>query len=157
AIQDQRPDLVELAFQDQAGHLLDILRAPLAEQIAFADSVSLGSKKVRLAEPWRSSFDLFGKCPEVRAEQLRHAREDYFEPALHTADTFGLKTELGISLAFDVHVQNGGVKKAVRERLLAMPPPASELDLRRRIANAVADSSKASFREDVRTRKVAIA
>ena len=74
AVQQRRPDLVELAFEGHAPRLLEILQAPLAVQLAFADSVSIGPKKVRLAEPWLGAFDLFGRLPDVRAEQLRRAR-----------------------------------------------------------------------------------
>jgi len=156
-IQAVRPDLVRLAFEEHTPRLLAILSAPLSEQLAFADSVSIGATKVRLAEPWFSGFDLFGKLPEVRAEQLRRAREDFFDPCVGTAARFGLVSELGLALAFDIHVQNGSVKRAAAAEILAAPTPADEAALRRRIANAVADASGARFREDVRSRKLAIA
>ena len=156
-IQAVRPDLVRLAFEEHTPQLLAILAAPLAEQLAFADSVSIGAKKVRLAEPWLSGFDLFGKLPEVRAEQLRRAREDFFDPCVGTAAGFGLASERGLALAFDIHVQNGSIKRAAAAEILAAPRPANEAALRRRIANAVADASAARFREDVRSRKLAIA
>jgi hypothetical protein len=157
AIHDRRPDLVEAAFGDHAPQLLRVLRAPLDEQLAFADTVSIGTKKVRLAEPWRQAFGIFGKLPEVRAEQLRRARDAYFEPAVATAARFGLTTELGIALTFDIHVQNGGIKKAAADSIRSAPAPADELALRRRIADAVADAASARFREDVRVRKLTVA
>jgi hypothetical protein len=157
AIQNSRPDLVRLAFEDNTARLLEVLQAPLADQLAFANGVSIGTKKVRLAEPWRSAFDLFGKLPEVRAEQLRLAREDFFDPAVKTATKFGLATELGFALAFDIHVQNGGIKKAAADQIRSVPTPSDEVDLRRLIADAVADAASSSFREDVRARKRAVA
>ena len=93
----------------------------------------------------------------MRAEQLRRAREDFFDPCVGTAARFGLVSELGLALAFDIHVQNGSVKRAAAAEILAAPTPADEAALRRRIANAVADASGARFREDVRSRKLAIA
>jgi hypothetical protein len=152
-----RPDLVRLAFDDQTPQLLALMDAPLADQLAFADSVSIGTKKVRLAEPWRSAFNLFGKLPEVRAEQLRLAREDYFDPCLGTADAFGLTSELGIALAFDIHVQNGSINQTAATQIRSAPTPPNEQALRQIIANAVADAARVSFREDVRSRKLAIA
>jgi hypothetical protein len=157
AVHDRRPDLVELAFGDRTPQLLDVLRAPLHDQLAFADAVSLGPKKVRLAEPWRGSFGLFGKFPEVRTQQLQRAREGYFHPAVKTAARFGLATELGVALAFDIHVQNGGIKKAAADRIRAAPSPPDESALRRVIAHAVADTASARFREDTRARKLAVA
>lgn len=157
AMEASRPDLVRLAFEEHTNELLDVLRSPLSSQMAFADSVSIGPRKVLLAEPWRSGFDVFGKLPQVKAEQLRRAHDGFFVPATVTAARFGLATELGVALAFDVQVQNGGVKPSAAATILNAPTPPNELGLRRLVANAVADASSARFREDVRSRKLAIA
>lgn len=151
-----RPDLVRLAFAENRDQLLEVMRAPIASQIAFADAVSIGSKKVKLAEPWLSSFGLFGRLAEVQAVQMDRARNQYFKPALATARRLGLKTELGVALAFDIQVQNGGVKKAIADDLLSREFP-DEGSLRVALANAVADASAAKFQEDVRSRKLTLA
>ena len=78
-------------------------------------------------------------------------------PALETAASLGLASELGIALAFDVHVQNGGVSAAIREDLARAMAGAPEPAVREALANAVANHAKAQFREDVRSRKLAIA
>lgn len=160
AIQESRPDLVRQAFGAKTDQLLETLHLPLKKQIEFGDSISLGSNKVRLAEPWRTAFRTFGELPEVQNVQLQIADEDYFQPARRTAKDFGLKTELGLALAFDIHVQNGGVKAAARQQIdaeLSDNPVASERDRRIIIANAVADKARAEFREDVRSRKLTLA
>ena len=77
-------------------------------------------------------------------------------PGFREANELQLKTELGVALAFDIHVQNGGVKADIVTSLLGRTF-ASELDLRVALANAVADSSRPEFKEDVRSRKVTIA
>ncbi|HEV3459104.1 MAG TPA: peptidoglycan-binding protein [Thermoanaerobaculia bacterium] len=159
-VQASRPDLLQQAFGAQTDPLLQLLEQPIPRQIAFADTISLGNDKVRLAEPWRSAFGAFGALPEVQAAQLALADSAYFQPALRTASDFGLKTELGLALAFDIHVQNGGIKTAARTQIqeqLAKHPAASEQDLRVIIANAVADKSAATFRADVRSRKLTVA
>jgi hypothetical protein len=59
----------------------------------------------------------------------------------------------------DIHVQNGGVSTATRKeikRQLAQHPIEHEQE-RRIVANAVAKQSLSRFREDVRSRKLAIA
>jgi len=155
-MQAARPDLVKLAFGDLTPQLLRLIDLPLDQQLAFADSVSIPPSKARLAEPWRSCFRVFGTMPEVQEAQLGHVRKDYFQPALATANKLQLKTELGLALAFDIHVQNGGVKADILTSLLGRTF-ASELDLRVALANAVADSSKPEYKEDVRSRKVTIA
>ena len=153
--------LLDEAFGSRAAaELRDVVRRPQAERVAWADSISTGPRKTGLRRPWREGFRRFGEMPEVQAEQLRLADERYFQPAVHTARAQMLATELGLALCFDIHVQNGGIKRAARERideLLATHPVRSERDRRVIIANAVADSSSPRWREDVRSRKNTIA
>ncbi|MDA2937080.1 peptidoglycan-binding protein [Acidobacteria bacterium AH-259-A15] len=159
-IHQEAPDLLGETFEDTTDELLEVVRANRSDQLAWADRVSLGKSKVRLAEPWRSRFRRFGQLKEVQALQIRLADEDYFQPALQTAKRFNLKTELGISLAFDIHVQNGGVKTRARQQIekdLDEHQISGEKELRVVISNAVADHSKKAFREDVRSRKLTIA
>lgn len=159
-INHQTPDLVKQAFGAKTDELIQMMQAPKAKQLAWADSISLGANKVRLAEPWRSAFQKFGELEEVQALQIQLADGDYFQPALQTAKEHGLKTELGIALAFDIHVQNGGIKPSAREEIkkdLAEHPVTSEQELRVIIANAVADKARPEFRDDVRARKLTIA
>jgi hypothetical protein len=140
-INETRPDLVKLAFADLAPELLRIVKAPIAKQIEFADSISIGPKKIKIAEPWLSSFARFGRFPEVDDVQLRRAREKYFEPAQATAARLGRGTELGLAVCFDIQVQNGGVKRAVETKIKQQSFRA-EKKLRVALANAVADSAK---------------
>ena len=159
-INGRKPELVRQAFKDNTDKLISVLNSSLSAQIAFADSISIGAKKVRLAEPWRSAFKRFGEMEEVQALQLGLADRDFFQPALRTARKFDLRTELGIALAFDIHVQNGSVKDSAREQIereLEAHPVTKERELRVIIANAVADKSAPRFKEDVRSRKLAIA
>jgi Putative peptidoglycan binding domain len=159
-IQRRKPALVEQAFGARAQELLTILGRPRAQQLAFADSISLGASKVRLAEPWRSGFRRFGELDAVQALQLAFADRDYFRPARKTARRLRLKTELGLALAFDIHVQNGGLSSRAHEEIrrhLAHHPIHGEQELRVIVANAVANHSRPRFREDVRSRKLTIA
>lgn len=159
SIFERNPALVDQAFGQNAGELVDVLESPKAVQMQFADSISVGTTKLKLAEPWRSQFAAFGELAEVQALQLELADEDYGQPSAQTAETFGLRSELGRALAFDIHVQNGGIKVAARkaiEATLAESPVSTEQERRVIIAHAVADAST-SFKEDVRARKLAIA
>jgi peptidoglycan hydrolase-like protein with peptidoglycan-binding domain len=159
-VQRRKPALVGEAFGPRANELLRVVRAPNSQQLAFANSISLGASKARLAEPWRSAFRRFGELEDVQAVQLELADRGYFRPALQTARALRLKTELGIALAFDIHVQNGSVKPAARaqiRRQLAQHPVDNEREVRVIIANAVASQSRPQFREDVRPRKLTIA
>jgi peptidoglycan hydrolase-like protein with peptidoglycan-binding domain len=155
-IERRRPDLVRLAFHDLTEKLLEVVQSPLAKQLAFADSVSIPPGKTKLAEPWLSSFRRFGEMEEVQAEQLKLVEQDFFLPAVETARRNDLRSELGLALAFDIHVQNGGIKQTAADQIRRQLPVSSEAELRRIIGNAVADNAS-QFRDDVRERKLAIA
>jgi len=158
-INGSRRDLLQQAFGDGVDELLSIVAKPVEEQIVWADGISSGAKKTVVAEPWKTAFAVFGSLPEVQALQIREADADYFRPAQQTAERYNLTTELGVALAFDIHVQNGGIRKSAADQvadLVSRKPPAEERELRVIIANAVADNT-GRYREDVRARKLAIA
>jgi putative peptidoglycan binding protein/glycosyl hydrolase family 46 len=158
--QKAHPDLLREAFGAKTDQLLDLLKKPMKDQIAFADTLSLGAAKERLAEPWRTAFKTLGEFQEVQDLQLKRVESDYFKPALQTARDFDLETELGLGLAFDIHVQNGGIKAAARQKIeaaLKEHPVAREIDLRILIAQAVADKASPRFRKDVLDRKMTLA
>lgn len=151
------PELITQAFGDKAGEILRVMNASQEEEERWANSVTV---RGQLAEPWRTGFSRLGRFPKVREEQRRLAHEDYFLPSLDTARKYAVKTELGLALCFDIHVQNGGIKKAARDRIrqaLSQNDSYAERDLRRIIANAVADVASSKYKEDVRLRKLTIA
>ena len=155
----EKPSLVQQAFGDNADELIDILKSPKAVQMRFADAISQGTTKATIKEPWRTGFRVFGEIADVQALQLELADKDYGRPASATADRFGLKSELGRALAFDIHVQNGSIKPSAEAEILETlqdTPISTEQERRVIIANAVADAST-SHKEDVRARKLTIA
>lgn len=156
AVDADAPQRVTDAFGANAAVLRGIVTGTVAGQKAWALSVSSADGR-RLVEPWHSAFARFGTFAEVQAAQQQSALDNYFTPALHTASTLGLSTELGIALCFDIHVQNGGVSHAVRDELSPLVPGAPERLRREEIANAVADHSRQKFRDNVRRRKLAFA
>jgi Putative peptidoglycan binding domain/Glycosyl hydrolase family 46 len=158
-IEQQQPGLIRSIFGDQTDQLLQVFAASKADQIAFANSISLGATKEQLAEPWLSAFRKLGEQPAVQQLQIDEADTQYFQPALAIAQDYGLTTEMGLALAFDIMVQDGGLKSSVREQIETnrqQNPPANEQDLRVIIANAVADHA-VTYPESVRKRKLAIA
>ncbi|HEX4954158.1 MAG TPA: peptidoglycan-binding domain-containing protein [Thermoanaerobaculia bacterium] len=156
----RQPELLLAAFGETAvAKIRELAGASLAEQMAWAESVSLPPKKVRVAEPWRSAFIQLGGDPFVQELQRRRARQKYFAGAQATAAELGLETERGIALCFDIHVQNGGVKKkdqqAYADQVAALPANAAEREKRSILAQLVAASSK--FPADVLSRKGTLA
>ena len=159
SIFDENPALVQDAFGANTEELINIMKSSKAMQLQFADNISVAPTKMSIKEPWRSGFKRFGEIAEVQALQLELADQDYGQQALVTAKELGLKTELGRALAFDIHVQNGGIKLSARkeiEKALEEARITTEQELRVIIANAVADAST-SHKEDVRSRKLTIA
>lgn len=152
------PALVHDSFGDKTDEIMAILDQPWEKQAAWADSISLGKSKATLAEPYKSAFAKFGNTELAQRLQLQRVRDAYFTPALMTAQKFGIKTEVGTALCFDIHVQNGGVKGAAESAVKAkLKPDMPEAEIRLLIANAVADNALPEWREDVRNRKVTIA
>jgi len=150
--------LVRDCFGNCTDTLLNVLGEPWDQQLAWSNSVSSGSSRGTLAEPYRSGFDKLGQSSLGQSLQQQHVDVDYFQPALATAKTWGLTSELGIALAFDIHVQDGGISSAVGAAVRAqMRPGMAEKVLRVLIANGVADHANATWREDVRTRKLTVA
>jgi hypothetical protein len=148
------PDALQLAFADQRAEILSVMRAKPKQQQQWADSVTV--RGGLLAEPWRTAFRTLGKSIDVQKIQQHVAETDYFQPAVDTARRFGLTSELGVALCFDIHVQNGGINKRAQS-LLGEAQRGDELALRTAIAEAVAKSARPEYRDDVRTRKLAIA
>lgn len=156
-IEAQHPQLLEEAFGPNAARLMSVMHGPAADQESWADSVTV---RGLLAEPWRTGFATLGGFPEVVAIQRRLAHDDYFLPALATARKYGLRSELGLALCFDIHVQNGGIGRKARAEIrqaVADHPDPDETFLRQTIAEAVANGARTKWREDVRRRKLAIA
>ncbi|HEY0157353.1 MAG TPA: peptidoglycan-binding protein [Thermoanaerobaculia bacterium] len=145
-------------FGDCTGQLLQVTAEPWEKQLAWADSVSSGSQKLTLAEPYKSGFAKLGASALGQELQQACVDQTYYQPALKTARTWGLRSEVGIALCFDIHVQNGGIGSKQGAAIKAqMQSGMSERDLRIVIANAIADNASARWREDVRTRKLAVA
>jgi len=155
----RHPELVRDVFGAHTDELLAAVRAPSTRQLAFANSISVAPKNVRVKEPWRSAFRRLGEFPEVQAIQLERV-DARFAGAKQLARDLNLKTELGLALCFDIVVQNGTVKQAARARIArdtAAHPTHNERELRVIVAHAVADQSAPAFRDDVRSRKLTLA
>jgi hypothetical protein len=151
-------ELIEKAFGEHAQALLAVMRDSPRNQESWAESVTVGGG--RLAEPWRTGFALLGQFPQVQDLQRQNAHTNYFLPALSTAKGLKLKSELGLALCFDIHVQNGGIKSEARadiERALAAGSPSTERGIREIVANAVANHARTEYVDDVRQRKLTIA
>jgi len=106
SVATSHPAVLSGAFGEQTPTLLQALRASAPQQEAWANTISDGAT---VKEPWRSGFQRLGEQPVVQAAQLERARHAYFAPARRTAAACRLRSERGLALCFDIHVQNAGI------------------------------------------------
>jgi hypothetical protein len=158
-IRSSLPAVFRAAFDDLTDRINHVLGAGLAEQMAFANSISVGSSKMKILDVWANAFERLGSDPAVQEIQLRHTQK-FFDIAERDLDRFGAVNELGLALCFDIAVQNGGIDATEAARIrdkVSQTPPTTPQDLRVIIANVVAENSRPRFVEDVRRRKLAVA
>jgi Putative peptidoglycan binding domain/Glycosyl hydrolase family 46 len=155
-VNQSAPQTVQQAFGSYAGELLDLMAASTEKQKSWANSHTLPSGQ--LAEPWKSMFANFGSSPAVQEQQMELVHSDYLVPAITLCRSLDFTSELGLALCFDIQVQNGGIKRAaMKEIAIQRQGSIREADLLAVVANAVANSARARWKEDVRRRKVTIA
>lgn len=158
-IRASHPALFSSAFGGLEAELVEVLGASDARKRDWASSISIGQSRRKVRDDWSSAFRRLGAQPEVQAIQRRFAR-GYWDIALRDAQRFGLRSEMGLALAFDVAVQNGGADAGDVARItrkLQNNPPHTEQDLRIIVANGIAEGAKPQWITDVRRRKLAIA
>lgn len=159
-VQQKQPALIDQAFGNLKDELVGILQEKLSEQLVWAESISIGTQKYRVEQPWEDAFEKLGTFPEVQAVQLQRVTK-YWNIAVRDSERFRLETEMGIALCFDIAVQNGGIDFGKEERRIGQwldrNPGATDRDRRVLIADVVAENSRPKYVEDVRQRKRAIA
>ncbi len=130
---------------------------PRAAQIAWADSISAPANKAKIPPEWKSAFARLGDEPIIKRLQMDRAYQDYFLPAANTAKKLKMTSELGIALAFDMHVQNGGARLAALAAMQAQAGQIPEAEMRRAWAQKVAANSNPLWQTDVLSRKLTVA
>lgn len=160
---DDHPEVMETAFHVNLPALAAALAGGRAATLAFAASIQ-DPVRHTIEEPWRGMFAALGRTPECQGAQTR-AAASYESQARALAATYGLWSERGYALMFDIAVQNGDIGDAVRSEILddfaALPAGMAEEDREvakmRSVANRRAEAARAAFVEDVRRRKLCIA
>lgn len=153
----QAPGTLVRLMGPLAAQWLAITAQPLQQQIAWADAMSSGPARLGLPAEWLRAFARLGDEPGIKRIQLQRAYDRYFVPCAAAAAKLRLQSELGILLAFDVHVQNGGFKRDAIAQAAALPAATPEAILRERLAEWVSQSARSQYRADVHSRKLTIA
>jgi hypothetical protein len=131
--------------------------------LTFAASIQDQAGKT-IAEPWKQMFTTLGLTPEFQAIEVRGVAA-YYGRAVNLCQEYGLRTERGRALMFDISVQNGTIQDNVKTLIFAdfgklpqsLSPEAAELEKMRIVANRRAEAANPKFVEDVRKRKLCIA
>lgn len=157
------PECSRSIFQDQFDLILAKLNGGKPDLMTFARSIQHPTKHF-LNEPWRGMFKSLGRTEEFQRIELDAANALY-KAARQLCANYGLWSERGVALMFDINVQNGSINSTVKEQILtdfqylspALGEEEKEVERLRIIANRRADAAKAQWREDVRARKLCIA
>jgi len=156
-------ELARSIFCDDYEQLTTVLSATKAEQMAFSRSIQDPNRKT-VSEPWRGMFKALGRTEEFQRIEADAANALYRAAQQLCAD-YGLWSERGVALLFDIKTQNGSISTAVNAQILAdyqnfspgMSGEETETAKLRIIANRRAEAAKARWVEDVRARKLCIA
>jgi len=156
-------ELARSIFHERYDRLLAVLSAPRAEQMAFARSIQDPNRKTVL-EPWRGMFKTLGRTEEFQRIEADAANALY-KAAGQLCAEYGLWSERGVALMFDIKTQNGSIGSAVKAQILSdfsnLPPtlPEEEQETARLriVANRRAEAANKKWVEDVRERKLCIA
>lgn len=155
-------DVAFAIFADSLDTLVKVLASPSVRQLEWADSIQ-DPQRHTVFEPWKGLFRALGRTAEFQAIQAKYA-ESIRSKAESMCDSFGVWTERGLALMFDICVQNGSIGRDTASKIradfagIAIRDPASaEIARLRVIANRRAEAAASAFVEDVRRRKLTIA
>lgn len=143
--------------------LVKALNSDKEKLMEFARSIQHPVKHY-IYKPWKKMFKLLGETTEFRDLQVKYSKKQY-RSALKLCSDYGLWSERGIALMFDIKVQNGSISRAVKGEILKafdkLPKRLSKENLEVRkmriIANKRAEASNPRWIEDVRSRKLCCA
>jgi len=155
------PDVMRRVFGDRSTALSGVFAMPRSRQLEWARSIQ--SVQHALNDTWRGCFHALGETAEFQAIATRHA-SSLFDGALALCRTYGLESQRAAALMFDIKVQNGTIGTPAHSRieqdfanLAPGDPPVVETAKMRIVANRVADTANSRWKEDVRSRKLAVA
>jgi hypothetical protein len=156
---EQHPDVCRDIFHENFEVVTALRDSTRDEQVAFARSIQ-NRANFRVNEPWRGMLKQLGRTSEFQRVQAQHA-EKIHARALAMCRDYGLTTERGAALMFDICVQNGSISPVIKAQILAdfagLANGSDQVARMRIIANRRSAAARAEFVNDVRTRKLTIA
>jgi hypothetical protein len=156
---EQHPAVCRDIFHEHVEVVTALGDSTREEQIAFARSIQ-NRANYRVNEPWRGMLRQLGRTSEFQQIQAGHAKKIH-DKAIAMCREYGLTTERGVALMFDICVQNGSISPVVRAQIQAdfasLPDPSDQVGRMRIIAIRRSAAARAEFVNDVRIRKLTLA
>ena len=157
------PGLLESVFQEHYPELKVVFSATAEDQLNWVRSIQ-DPRRNTVNEPWRGLLKTLGRQKEFQEIQVREAAVLYRQ-ALDLCHNYGLWSQRGVALMFDIKVQNGSISELVRAQIQrqihqlpsTLSEAAREQAMLEIIANRRAEASNRRWVEDVRRRKLTIA
>ena len=133
------------------------------QRLAWAQSIQAPANRA-LFEPWRGLIRSFGRTPECQDAQLKWAEGRWLK-ALGMCREYGLWSERGAALMFDIVIQNGSIAPDVKLQIMAdverLPRTLSradaEVERMKIVGRRRAEASAARWVAQVLARKLTIA
>ena len=141
-----------------------VLKLPRSQQVAWADSMSTGSRKQNIKEPWCGYLQAVGRVPRFRQELLRYAYDVYGRKLivalswLHGLSDIRISNFRCLSALYDLCVQQGSLDKAhaaIRRRVAAEQPK-DQFELTRIAVEERGRTASKQWRADCISRRLSI-
>jgi hypothetical protein len=141
-----------------------ILKSSRQEQIAWADSVSTGSRKQNVQQPWRGYLQAVGQVPRFRRELLGYAYDVYGRKLIVAVSWLEGLSNIRITnfrclcSLYDLCVQQGSLDKAhdaIRKRV-AKEQPKDQFELIRIAVEERGRKASKQWRADCISRRLSI-
>lgn len=110
------PGLVDDLFHANAASLRMAIAAGRDGRVAWAQTIQEPNGHA-IFEPWRGLIRSFGRTPECQDAQVKSAEGRWLK-ALGMCREYGLWSERGAALMFDIVVQNGSISPDVKQQIL---------------------------------------
>jgi hypothetical protein len=155
-IRGQYPAIFRASFGGLEAEIVSVLAQPRPVQMTWARGISRNSGN-SIDSAWAAAFKALGDTPEVQSIENEHAQH-YWNAGLPFAEDFGLQSEAGLALCFDIAVQNRVTDDMIAEIQQRIGDQGmSEPDKMQIVAHVVADHANPTYYNDVLKRKLTFA
>ncbi|GLI36821.1 peptidoglycan-binding protein [Geobacter hydrogenophilus] len=160
---EKYPNELQGICHDYFSELKAIFTSDKDDQLVWVRSVQ-DNKRFSLFEPWKGLLATLGRTDEFQEIQVNAAGK-LFDDAKDLCAEYGLWSERGVALMFDIKTQNGSISPLVKSQIMAdfarlgkdLSTDEAEEARLVIVANRRAEACNPRWIEDVRKRKVAIA